>query len=303
MPADAARGSRTPPGIVENEAQLTEVVLRAMADAPDARLREVMATLVKHLHAFLREARLSEAEFETGLDFLNRVGQATSPTHNEAVLLADILGASTLVCLLNNGGVGALETTAALLGPFWRDKSPSTRNGASIVRSPTPGERLWVMGHVRTADGAPVSGARVDVWQSSPKGFYDNQDPDQADMNLRGRFETDAEGAFTFWSVRPAGYPVPTHGPSGELMRAQRRPPWRPAHLHFLTVKPGMATLVTQVFIDEPDALADDVVFGVAKDLVGRLEPREDVDGAFLEITVDLVVAPGVSRLPTPPIA
>lgn len=294
--------------IIDGQESVTTAVREAMAGTPDQRLRQVTDALVRHLHAFIREVRPSEAEFEQGLEFLAAIGKACSDTHNEAVLFSDAIGASTLVCLLNNGQDGATETAAALLGPFWRDNSPATPDGGSIVRSATPGAPLFARGRVRGADGAPVTNARVDVWQASPAGMYENQDPAQSDMNLRGRFTTDAEGQFRFTSVRPAGYPVPTHGPVGELLRAQQRHPYRPAHLHFLIHKPGFKTLVTQVFVDDDAHLESDVVFGVTRALVGGFE-RHDAPspasgtGEWFSLDYSFTLEPGEARLPRPPIA
>nr|WP_245214981.1 dioxygenase [Pararoseomonas indoligenes] len=278
-----------------------------MAGTSDERLKAVSAALVRHLHAFIREVRPSESEWEFGVDFLCRIGQANSPTHNEGVLFSDAVGVSTLVCLLNNGADGATETAAALLGPFWRDNSPKVEDGGSIVRGPTPGPRLFASCQV-LAGGAPVAGARVDVWHSSPEGVYENQDPDMAPMNLRGQFTTDAEGRFRFTSVKPAGYPVPTHGPTGDLLRAQNRHPFRPAHLHFLIHKPGFKTLITQVFVDDDEHLESDVVFGVTRALVGgyRLGEGPAPDGSANEWwSLDYIfhMEPGEARLPVPPIA
>jgi catechol 1,2-dioxygenase len=149
----------------------------------DPRLREFMVALVRHLHAFVREVRLTETEFREATAILNEIGKLTTDTHNETVLMAGSLGVSGLVCLLNNGDRGTTETTQSLLGPFWRLNSPRTENGGSIVRSPTPGEPLFVSGHVVDRASRPVQGADVDIWHSSPVGLYENQDPGQADMN------------------------------------------------------------------------------------------------------------------------
>jgi len=284
--------------IIERQEQVTEVVLAAMSGTTDARLAEIMASLVRHLHAFARDVRLTEPEFEQALAAVVALGQLTNATHNEAVLASDVLGLSTLVCLMNNGPGGNTETAAALLGPFWRMNSPPTANGGSILRSPTPGEPLAVSGTVRDAAGAPVAGAEVDVWQASPVGMYENQDPGQADMNLRGKFTTDAEGRFWFSTVKPAGYPIPTHGVVGRLLAAQRRQPFRPAHIHFLVHRPGFKTLISQVFMDEEDKLEADVVFGVTRSLVGRLDRTAD----GLTLTHDFVLTAGEAILPTPPI-
>jgi protocatechuate 3,4-dioxygenase beta subunit len=221
--------------LITDERSVTDVVLAAMAGAPNPRLREVAESFVRHMHAFAREVRLTEEEFDLGIDFLNRIGQASHDLHNEAILFSDATGFSTLVCLLNNGQNGATETASALLGPFWRMNSPATPNGGSIVRSDTPGPALFADCRVSDPQGRPLAGVEVDVWQASPVGLYENQDAGQCEMNLRGKFITDEDGRFWFRSVKPAGYPVPTDGPVGDLLRAQNRHPYRPAHLHFLT--------------------------------------------------------------------
>ena len=294
--------------IVEDEASVTDKVLAAMRGAASPRLREVMAALVRHLHAFAREVRLTEEEFETGINFLNRIGQATHDAHNEGILFSDAVGLSTLVCLLNNGHNGATETASALLGPFWRMNSPRTENGDSIVRSETPGPALFVSCRVCDPRGKPLEGVEVDVWQASPVGLYENQDERQCDMNLRGKFTTDSEGRFWFRSVKPAGYPVPTHGPVGDLLRAQGRHPYRPAHLHFLAFKSAYKTLITQVFVDDDEHLESDAVFGVTRHLIGDFRrghgtpPSPDVKGPWYRLDYEFVMEPGEAKLPKPPI-
>jgi catechol 1,2-dioxygenase len=295
--------------IIDSESSVTRAVLDAMAAAPNERLREVMAALVRHAHAFAREVQLTEEEFDIGIDFLNRIGQATNDSHNEGILFSDAVGFSTLVCLLNNGQNGASETASALLGPFWRMNSPVTGNGGSIVRSPTPGPVLFADCRVSDPHGQPLAGVEVDVWQASPIGMYENQDDSQADMNLRGKFTTDAEGRFWFRSVKPAGYPVPTGGPVGELLRAQRRHPYRPAHLHFLAFKPGWKTLITQVFVDDDERLETDVVFGVTSHLIGNYRkrtgeapPEPDLTDEWYSLDYGFVMEPGEAKLPNPPI-
>ncbi len=295
--------------VIEHESEITGAVEAAMAQTPDDRLREVMAAFVRHSHAFLREVRPTEDEFEAGMRFLVGIGQATSEVKNEVVLAADVLGISTLVGLLNNP-IGCGQTATALLGPFWRGNAPRYPLGANLVQSPTPGLPLFVSGAVRDIDGRPVAGADVDVWHASPVGLYDNQDPEQAEMNLRGLFTTDAEGGFRFRSVRPAGYPVPTDGPVGDLLRAQLRHPYRPAHLHFMITKPGFKTLITQIFADDADHLETDVTFSVIRSIVGHYvlhedgpAPAPDVEGAFYTLQYDFVLEPGEMRIPIPPIA
>jgi protocatechuate 3,4-dioxygenase beta subunit len=294
--------------VIEDESSVTDKVLAAMRGAASPRLREVMAALVQHLHAFAREVHLTEEEFEIGIDFLNRIGQATHDAHNEGILFSDALGFSTLVCLLNNGRNGATETASALLGPFWRMNSPRTENGGLIVRSETPGPALFVSCRVCDPRGKPLEGVEVDVWQASPVGLYENQDERQCDMNLRGRFRTDSGGHFWFRSVKPAGYPVPTNGPVGDLLRAQGRHPYRPAHLHFLGFKSGYKTLVTQVFVDDDEHLESDVVFGVTRHLIGDFRrgeggpPSPDVKGPWYRLDYEFVMEPGEAKLPKPPI-
>ena len=186
------------------------------------------------------------------------------------VLAAGSLGISALVCLLNNGDHGQTETTANLLGPFWRAGVDVLPSGASIVRSATPGAPLFVNAWVKDRDGQPVGGAEVDVWQSSSEGFYENQDPAQADMNLRGKFVSDAAGHVSFRSIKPAGYPIPVNGPVGVLLRAQGRHNMRPAHIHFMVVKPGYKTQFSQVYSSDDPHLDTDVQFAVTKKLIDK---------------------------------
>jgi catechol 1,2-dioxygenase len=226
------------------------------------------------------------------------------------MLIAGSLGVSNLVCLLNNGANGTRPTQANNLGPFWRSGSPRVANGGSLVRSPTPGDALFFKGWVRDAAGRPVAGADVDVWHSSPVGLYENQDPTQAEMNLRGKLTTGADGAFSFRSVRPAGYPVPTDGPTGVLLRAQQRHNMRPAHLHFLIHKPGFKTIASQVYSSDDPHLETDSQFGVTKALIGdyvrhtdERAPAADVRGPWYSLEHTFVLEAGESWLPQPPIA
>src|SRR5215207_10190269 len=184
--------------IIKTRDDVTTAVLAVMAQTTDSRLREIMVSLVTHLHAFVRDVRLTETEFREATAIISELGKLTSDTHNETVLMAGSLGVSSLVCLLNNGNQGNTETSQSLLGPFWRMHSPPVANGGTIVRCDTPGDPLSVTGRVIDRDGRPIEGAEVDIWHASPVGLYEQQDPDQADMNLRGKFTTDAEGCFWF---------------------------------------------------------------------------------------------------------
>src|SRR5512141_3302661 len=174
--------------LIKRQEDVTPVVLDAFKNAPDPRVREILAALVKHLHAFARDVHLTEEEFQSAVQYVVQLGQKTTATHNEAVLMSGSLGFSTLICLLNNGNNGQTETTANLLGPFWRMNSPRTENGGTIVRSPTPGPPIFVNCWVKDQNGKPVEGAAVGICQSPTQGFYEQQDPKQAPMNLRGKF-------------------------------------------------------------------------------------------------------------------
>jgi catechol 1,2-dioxygenase len=237
-----------------------------------------------------------------------RLGQKSDPSHNEVVLMAGSLGVSALVCLLNNGGDGQTETQANLLGPFWRDDQPLTPSGASLLRSPTPGPGLAVRVEVVDGSGQPVAGAEVDVWHSSPEGLYENQDASQADMNLRGRFVTDAQGRFDFTTVKPAGYPIPVDGPVGDLVRATGRHHYRPAHLHFVVYKPGFKTLITQIYSPDDENLDSDVQFGVTRALIGhyvrhdRADARHGFAAPWYSLDQRLTLEPGEAHRPRPPI-
>jgi protocatechuate 3,4-dioxygenase beta subunit len=294
--------------IIQRQEDVTPKVLDAYKNIENPRVREIVASLIKHLHAFAREVHLTEDEFRAGTEFIARMGQMTTDTHNEVVLMAGTLGFSALVCLLNNGNNGQTETTANLLGPFWRMNSPRTENGGSIVRSPTPGPAIFVDCWVKDIQGNPIAGAEVDVWHSSPEGFYEQQDPKQANMNLRGKFTTDAEGHFWFRSVKPAGYPIPVNGPVGDLVRAGKRHNFRPAHLHFLIFKEGFKTLISQIYSNDDDKLDTDVQFGVTSALIANYvrhegnAPAADVTGEWYSLEQTFVMEPGTAKLPKPPI-
>lgn len=288
---------------------ITEMVLEVFEKTPDARLREVMKSLVKHLHGFIREVEPSDPEFELACQFLVSLGQATSEKKNEVILASDILGASTLITLLNNAKradtAGQLQSESALLGPFWRKNAPHYANGSNIAHGPEASaldQVFSVSGQVLDPQGVPIEGAEVDVWHASPLGFYENQDAQQPNMNLRGIFKTDAQGQFNFKSVRPAGYPVPVDGPCGHLLRAQQRDPYRPAHVHFMVSKPGFEVLITQVFADNDERLHTDVTFSVLESLVGPYTPCTGPGEVGYSLSYQFVLQPGQMQFPTPPI-
>jgi catechol 1,2-dioxygenase len=295
--------------IIQNQKDVTTAVLSELQRSNDPRFKEIMSAFVRHLHDFAREVKLTEAEFQAAVGYLVAIGKATNETHNEGVLMSGALGFSTLICLLNNGDDSQTETSQNLLGPFWRMHSPATSNGGSIVRSPTPGPALFVNASFKDKHGKPVEGAVVDVWQSSPEGYYENQDPVQADMNLRGKFTTDRNGNIHFRSVKPAGYPIPADGPVGELLRKQGRHNMRPAHLHVLADKDGFKTLVSQVYVPDDPNLETDSQFGVTRHLIGDFvrhdsgePPAADVAAPWYTLDYAFTMEPGQSRLPRPPI-
>ena len=295
--------------IIAREQDVTVAALAVMEQTSDPRLRQIMVSLVKHLHGFVRDVRLTEKEFRDATAVIAELGKLSTDTHNEVVLMAGSLGVSPLVCLLNNGDQGNTETDQSLLGPFWRLNSPRVENGGSIVRSETPGAPLFVNGRVVDKDGRPVAGAEVDVWHASPVGLYENQDPEQADMNLRGKFTTDQDGAFSFRSVMMVGYPIPTDGVVGRLLEAQNRHPYRPAHLHALVFKPGFKVLISQVYDPADPHIDSDVQFGVTKALVGKFLRHDtphptgrDVATPWYSLDHVYRLEAGEAVLPRPPI-
>jgi len=232
-----------------------------------------------------------------------------SDTHNEMMLMAGSLGASSLVCLLNNGDNGQTETSQSLLGPFWRLHSPPVENGGTTIRSPTPGPPMLVKGRVVDKAGKPVADAEVDIWQANTVGLYENQDDSQVNMNLRGKFRTDADGRFWFTSVKPKGYAIPDDGVVGRMLKMQDRHPFRPAHLHVLIFKEGFKTITSQVYAADDEHLHSDVQFGVTRALIGDYrrheEPSPDhpeIAAPWYSLDYTFVLEPGEARLPKPPI-
>jgi protocatechuate 3,4-dioxygenase beta subunit len=282
--------------IIESQDDVTRAVLGEMHRTPDARQKEIFSALVKHLHAFVREVKLTEKEFQQAVAFVNSIGKATTPSHNEAMLLAGSTGVSNLVCFLNN----TQPSQANNLGPFWREGAPRLENDASLLQAPTPGAPLVFKGLVLDQNQKPVPGAEVDVWHSSTVGLYENQDPSQPEMNLRGIFVTDADGRFGFTSVKPAGYPVPNDGPAGTFLKAQKRHNMRPAHLHFMVYKPGFKTIASQVYVQDDPYLETDSQFGVTRALIG--DYRKQPGGSYA-LTFTFNIEPGEARRPKAPIS
>jgi catechol 1,2-dioxygenase len=295
--------------IIKTHTDVTSDALAVMARTANPRQREIMISLVQHLHAFVRDVHLTEAEFREATAILNEMGQMGSDTHNEIVLMAGSLGVSSLVCMLNNGDGGNTETSHSLLGPFWRLNSPRVANGGTIVRSDTPGDILFVTGRIVDAAGQPIADAEIDVWHASPVGLYEQQDPEQAEMNLRGKFTSDADGRFWFRTVKMIGYPIPTDGVVGRVLAMQNRHPYRPAHLHALIVKSGFKVLISQVYDPRDPHIDTDVQFGVTKALLGDFvchdEPHPTDVGViapWYSLDYTYRMERGETVLPKPPI-
>ena len=261
-------------GELFSEERSAEVVAASFAGTPDPRLRQVMTSLVHHLHAFVKDVELTEQEWGAAIDFLTRTGQLSSEVRQEFILLSDVLGVSMLVETINHR-TGGTSTESTVLGPFHMVESPPRELGDDIAldRKGTP---CLVSGQVNGPDGEPLAGASVDVWQTNEDGFYDVQQPGiQPEGNLRGMFTADEHGRFWFRSVVPRYYPIPDDGPVGQLLAATGRHPNRPAHLHFIVAAPGYRPVTTHVFVDGSPYLDSDAVFGVKDSLV---RPVPEVD-------------------------
>jgi len=249
-----------------DENSITEAVLSRVRDATDPRMRAISEALVRHLHAFIREVRPTQAEWEAGIRFLTATGQKCDDKRQEFILLSDTLGVSTLVDSINNPVSGDVTETT-VFGPFYVPP-PAFDHGADIGGA-IEGTPMFVSGCVRRASGAPAAGATVDVWHSDEAGFYDVQQLEKTGgLAGRGRFTADGEGRFHFWTRRPAAYPIPTDGPVGDMLAAQGRHPWRPEHVHFMILADGCRPLVTHLFAQGDEYLDSDVVFGVKESLV-----------------------------------
>jgi hydroxyquinol 1,2-dioxygenase len=259
-----------------DENSITDAVIGRVNGATDERTRQIGVALVKHLHAFIKEIEPTEAEWQAGIGFLTEVGAMCSPTRQEFILLSDTLGVSMLVDGINHRHSGT-ATDTTVLGPFYVQDPPVLPLGADIAAG-EEGTPLLVEGTVRSADGTPLAGATVDTWHSDSEGYYDVQKPD-ATMRLRARFKSDASGHFTFRTIVPSYYPIPTDGPVGRMLTAQGRHPYRPAHIHFMIAAPGHCTLVTHVFIAGDPYLDSDAVFGVKDALIRDLEPALERPG------------------------
>jgi len=248
------------------EDNVTRAVTDSLENTADPRLKEIMTSLVRHLHDFARETQLTEEEWFRGIQFLTRVGHITDDERQEFILLSDTLGLSILVDAMNHR-VPEGMTESSVLGPFYREGAPELEAGARIDAQ-TEGEPVVVRGRVTDERGRPLAGALLDVWQTAPNGYYESQDPNQPEFNLRGRFRTDEEGRYWFRTVKPVSYPIPDDGPVGDMLKATGRHPFRPAHIHFIVSADGYRPVVTQLFTEGDRYLDSDAVFGVKNSLV-----------------------------------
>jgi len=245
---------------------ITDAVLDQMATTPDPRLKAIMASAVKHLHAFAREVNLTPGEWIKGIEFMTLAGKMCSAERQEFILLSDTLGLSALVNGLHDKTAIEEGTHTSLLGPFYRESTPTLKAGSSIASNPKPGSECVLYGHVTDADDKPVANATVSIWQTGADGLYDIQSSATA-VDYRGVFTTDAAGLFVLRTVKPLGYSIPMDGPVGNMVKAQARHGMRPAHIHFLVGAVGYRELVTALYLRDDPHLADDVVFGSSNDL------------------------------------
>ena len=269
---------------------ITQAVLARFADTPDARLKEIMTSLVQHLHAFAREVKLTEGEWFQGIEFLTRVGHITDAQRQEFILLSDTLGLSMLTVAMNNDKPAGC-TEATVFGPFYVEGAPSYDLGEDVANG-AAGIPCQVRGTVRGLDGEPVPGAEIHVWQADAEGKYDVQRED-AQHRARGVLHANSQGRYHFRSILAEAYPIPDDGPVGDMLRATKRHPWRPAHLHFMIKAPGYEPLITHVFRDGDPYLDSDAVFGVRQSLVA--DWQQQPDGNYL-VEYDFVLNPAESR-------
>ena len=253
---------------------ITQAVLDQMASTPNPRMKEIMASAVKHLHAFAKDVNLTPAEWIKGIAFMTAVGKICTPARQEFILLSDTLGLSALVNGLHDETAMEEGTNTSLLGPFYRETTQHLAAGSQNAKNADPSTEVILYGRVTDVNGKPLSGATVSLWQTSASGLYDIQE-DPTSVDYRGIFTTDANGLFVLRTVKPLGYSIPMDGPVGEMITAQRRHGMRPAHIHFLVGAPGYRELVTALYLRDDPHLADDVVFGSSGDLAVDINPKD----------------------------
>jgi protocatechuate 3,4-dioxygenase beta subunit len=280
------------------EDQITKNVLNSIANAPNARLKAVMESFITHLHAFIREVEPTQGEWMQGIQFLTRTGWMCDDKRQEFILFSDVTGVSMLVDAINHHSQnGATENT--IFGPFYREGAPELPMGATISQNGR-GEPAVIQGRVLSTDGTPIPNALLDVWEGDENGLYEQQDPEQPDMNLRGKFRSDSEGRYLFAGIRPVSYPIPDDGPVGQLLRALGRHPYRPAHIHLLVSAEGFVPVTTHLFVQGDPYLDSDAVFGTKDSLIVdfvRNDSKEQakrygVTAPFYMVEYDFVLEP-----------
>ena len=270
MPKTAVAEAQT----ASAEDQVTQAAIQRVEESAEGRMRDILLSLTRHLHGFIREIEPTEEEWLAAIRFLTETGQKCDDRRQEFILLSDTLGASMLVDAINNRKpAGATESS--VLGPFYQEGAPAYDNGADLADGATDGERVLVSGKVVDLDGGPVSGAVLDIWQTAPNATYAAQDPNGS-FNLCGRLTTGADGRYWFHTRKPVSYTIPGDGPVGAMLDAVGRHNWRPAHIHFMLSAAGYETLVTQLFTDDDPYLGTDAVFGVKDSLVVHYEVSDD---------------------------
>lgn len=260
------------PAIDENS--ITQVAIDQMAKTPDPRLKEIMEALVRHLHDFAREVDLKPEEWLQAITFLTAVGHKCDEYRQEFILLSDTLGLSALVNALHDKRATEEGTQTSLLGPFYRQDSPKMNLGDSIINKPDVNE-VVIYGKVTDVDGKGIPNASVEIWQTDDTGHYDLQLHDPSQMDFRGHFHTDGEGRYWLRTVAPLGYLIPMDGPVGDMIRAQKRHGFRPAHIHFLVGAPGFRELVTALYLNGDEHIESDTVFGSANSLVVDIDEKD----------------------------
>ncbi|CAM6054210.1 unnamed protein product [Sphagnum tenellum] len=256
--------------------------------------------MIHHFHKCIGEMKLTDEEWEFGWEFMERMAKVTGPERNEFLLLADVIGVSQLIESLNHEVPGQ-PVGYALVGPFYRAKSPFRERGSSIASPDSQrGKRVRISGQVLDFETRrPIKNAILDTWQAATNGLYENQDKSQPSYNLRGRFRTDEKGTYEVIAIMPTAYPVPTDGPVGELLEKAKMPANRPAHIHFIVLMPGYETLVTQIFVQGDPTLEQDAVFTASKNMEGRFE----LEGDHYRLNYDFPLKRGISKIPRAPIA
>ncbi|KXT15310.1 hypothetical protein AC579_2819 [Pseudocercospora musae] len=276
--------------------QWTENIINSMGPKTDDRLREVMSSLIRHVHDFAREVDLTLDEWMAGVQLINWAGQMSTNKRNEGQLLCDVIGLESLVddiTVRKAAEAADAATASAILGPFWRQDTPMREFGSTITfNTPSDGQVAYVHGTVTDAKtGKPLANAVVDIWQASTNGLYEQQDENQVEHNLRGKFQTNEKGQYALYCLRPTPYPVPLDGPAGKLLQLLDRHPYRPAHIHYIVTRDGYKPITTQIFDSESKYLEDDSVFAVKDALIVKFEPRKGDAEAQWELQYDVALA------------